>query len=270
MTMAPNREMKKPAQGFVSLGLVPRDEIQYIHNALLLDRRNQLADFEFTVRCQGGRRCWQIANDNIIFNFLGGKARFEGIYNLGTEFMSNCCGVHINSTFIEITIDDNIATASSPVGTISMTATGLVNIEFRSINQPKTVEAQISRECLRFLAHSCPSFPDKHFDIDESGEKFPTTTVAIGDNKVKYVSKFNRYGYKNLAITAPAITSGHGSITVSSLLLGQSLSAFDSYCRGTNVTISCDPVDGEFLEFTRNSDYVALRRSRFFVNTKLE
>ena len=152
MTMAPNREMKKPAQGFVSLGLVPRDEIQYIHNALLLDRRNQLADFEFTVRCQGGRRSWQIANDSIIFNFLGGKARFEGIYNVGTEFMSNCCGVHVNSNFFEITIDGNIATVSSPIGTISMTATGLVNIEFRSINQPKLSRHKFQRNVYNFLA----------------------------------------------------------------------------------------------------------------------
>ena len=270
MTTTENGKTKKPVPGCVSLGIILRDEMSQLFDVLSLDRTNRLSDFEFTVRCQDGRRCWQIANDTIIFNFLGDEARFEGIYNVGTEFMSNCYLLAVNSTSTEFTIDGNRVTASSPIESISMTATGLVSTEFRSINQPKTVEAQISKECLQFLARFCLSFPDKLFDIDETSDKFPTTTLTIGDNTVRSISKFNHCGYKSMTSTVPAITLGHGSITVSSSLLGKSLSAIGSSRKNSCITISCDLVDGEFLEFKGDSEYVALRRSRVLANTKLE
>ncbi len=256
-------------QGLVSLGSIPREEIWKVRTALRFYRQDNFGGTEFSVRCRGNRRCWQIANDDIIVNINGGFARFTGTYELSADLIHGCTALSPRTTNLEITINGGSATATNPTGALTM-AGGGVNTEFRVITQLRPVEARISQECLDNLAGTSPALPYEPYDLDETRDKFPNTTISIGENALEFTGKYNRFGYNSVTTTVPAITWGHGMISCLSERLNDALDIFSRNRQERDITITYDPVGGDFVELYTETEYVALRRLPTAADTKLE
>jgi len=255
--------------GGVSIGLILEDELREVQRALTYYTRVKLGGYEFSVRCRAGRRRWQIANDNIVVNIDGGFARFAGTYDVNSALISSCASVGSRPFLSEIMIDGRNVTATYPTGTITMSG-GMVDTQFRVIEQSRVVEAKISQGSLHSLAQTCPEIPYESYEKDESGDKFPITTISISDNAVSLSGNCNRYGYNKVTSTVSAITFGHGDITSLSDLLSTTLSVFCFDPKKQGVTIAYDPDGGDFIEFSAETVNIAFRCTRVESNTKLD
>lgn len=259
-----------PTQGLVSLGLVSLNEFHAIWSALWERRQGLTTGIDPLVKCEGGRRRWQLANDDLIINIEGGSAQFEGTYALSAEFMLNCYSLARLDGEIEITIDGKSVIAISPIGTITMTGRQ-VNSEFRSINQLRPVEARVTAVSLLRNVHMCTNFPTDTIDVDlRHVHRLPATTITIGDNTVACSSERNAYGLENVLTTTPAVTSGRGVISVSSMLLCQKIETIGLSRNNPEITITFDPLGGDFIEFSTNSIYIALRRTLVGADAAIE
>lgn len=261
--------VESTSPGSISIGLIPRDELWEVQRALLFYRRDKLGGYEFSVRCRGSRRRWQIANDNIVVNIDGGFARFAGAYDINADLVSSCASMSARPSLTEITIDGRSVIATTPAGTTTMSG-GMVNTEFRVIQVSRAVEAQISQGCLDILAETCPAIPDLPDDIDEVRDKFPIASISIGDNALSFSGKSNRFGYNSVTTTVSAITSGHGDISCLAKYLSHTLDVFWFDRKEPGVTIAFDPAGGEFIEFSTKAVNIVFRSTRVESGAKLK
>lgn len=259
-----------PTQRLVSLGLVSLDEFHEVWCALWERRRGLTTGIDPLVKCEGGHRRWQLANDDLIINIEGGSAQFDGTYTLSAEFMLNCLSLSRLDGQIEITSDGKNVTAISPIGTITM-AGRQVNVEFRSISQLSPVEARITAMSLLRSVHLCTNFPTAISDVElRQVHRLPTTTISVGENIVAYSSESNSYGFERVLTTTPAVTSGRGVISVASMLLCQSIEAIGLSRNNPDIIVTFDPLGGDFIEFSTNTIYMALRRTLVGADAAIE
>lgn len=256
--------LEQSTTSIVSIGLIPKDELSEVQHALLFYRRDPLGGYEFSVRCLGNRRRWQISNENIVINIEGGFARFAGIFDVGADLISSCS--YSDAT---ITIDGQNVTARTPKGTITMDG-GLMNTEFRVIEPALRVEALLTQECLDYLNLTGPEIPYEPYDIDKTRDKYPTTAITVGDNMITCAGKYNRFGYKRIVTSVPAITVGQGSFICSTKLFSQALEVFFCNRNQKDITIAFDPEEGNFIEVSTAVKSVAVRRSSDAADSKLK
>ena len=253
-------------QELVSLGSISYDETWHI--SLILNRVGDYfkSGFDLLLRSESCRRSWQGANDDIVINLTGESATFEGTYLLGTEFLHNLISLAESDwepsrkndpRRTAITFDGIDVTASSPKGTVSMSASS-VNTEFRVIQQRRSVQARISLENLLWAVGTCIN---KYLDYS----KFPSmrdmdTTISVDINNDKFAcsSTINSYGRHKVTTTSPAVTSGNGVFCIPALLLYQLISAIWPRDK-SEITISFDPLGGDFIEFSTGKMYIAIR-----------
>jgi hypothetical protein len=257
---------KRLGQELVSLGLVEYDEAWQI--SMILDRVGQYfrSGFDLLLRSENCCRIWHGANDDIVINVTGGSASFEGTYLLGTEFLQNLHSLAI-AEWIELpkkdrkgtalTFDGKDAIASSPKGTVSMSASS-VNTEFRVIQQMRSVGARILLENFLWAVGTCINRYLDYGKFPSMRDMDTTISVAIINDKVICSGTINSYGPHKVTTTSPAVTSGNGVFLIPALLLYQMISAFWPRDK-SDITISFDPLGGDFIEFSTEKMDIAIR-----------
>jgi hypothetical protein len=255
-----------PAQGLVSLGSIAYDEAWQISCILNHVDGYFKSGFNLLVRSEGCRRIWQGANDDIVINLKGESASFDGTYLLGTEFLWSLFLLAENDwlpspkndpKMTAITFDGMDVTASSSKGTVSMNASS-VNTEFRVIQLRQSVGARISRENLLNAVGNCMNKSLDHTEYLLMRDKKTTISLSINYDKIICRSVINSYGQHKVTTTSPAVTSGNGVFCIPALLLWEMISAFPSRDK-SEITISFDPLGGEFIEFSTGKMYIAIR-----------
>jgi len=245
---------------FVSLGSIPGDEIRAICGALLIVKHNDKSLSGPLIRSENGHRRWQIANDDIIINIEGGSCDFEGTFCLQKQFMMNCqILVDLRSQAV-MTICDGEISAISPAGTLKMQC-GPMNTDFRVICQLQSVTGRISLQSLYRTLVTC--IPDP-FNVKVRGFMDPedscTTSIEFINNTMNCKTTWHQWETQNVLVSAPAITSGSGEVSVSSSLLHRMISSIFTLS-DREVDVSFDPLGGDFIEISGPMTYVALRRT---------
>lgn len=245
---------------FVSLGSVTGDEIRAVCGALLIVRHNDNSLSGPLLRSENGHRRWQIANDDIIINVEGGSCDFEGTFWLQKQFMMNCqILVDLRSQAV-MTICDGKISAISPAGTLTMLC-GPGNTDFRVIRQLQTVTGRISLRSLYRTLETCIPGPSSN---KERGLMDPenscTTSIQFINNTMICKTTWHQWGYQNVLVSTPAITTGSGEVSVSSTLLHRMISSMLPLS-DHEVDVSFDPLGGDFIEFSGPMTYIALRRT---------
>ena len=104
----------------IDIGCVPLDEIRLVHGATQLVNWDSDSMAGPIVRCENGRRIWEITSDDAAIVVYGDVGTFEETLMFGRQFIENCLPLARLDDNIHLTVVGRKVTANSPSGSISM------------------------------------------------------------------------------------------------------------------------------------------------------
>jgi len=260
--------MEKKTNGdTISLGEVTHEEIYTVSS--FFDQYWSKIDLGsgVLIRCESGRRVWQIADSGTVATVYGGECAFDATYLLSYQFIANCRPFLRSNESIMLSIRGHEITASAKSGTLTMRCDPLERA-FEVIDHLQTVRAQIQSSHLCSIVDTA-TYLQRDIPARISLEKAqlpesPTTSftsITVNHEVMTLHTSWNLdYGLDDVTATIVAKTIGTGTVNVSTHSLNQ-MSMVIGLRNNPEFTVSFDPASGDFVVFSSSTLRVALRRT---------
>ncbi len=256
----------------ISLGEVTHEEINMVSS--FFDQYWSKIDLGsgVLIRCESGRRVWQITDSGTVVTVYGGECAFDATYLLSYQFIANCRPFLRSSESIMLSITGHEITASSKSGTLTMRCNPADTV-FKVIDQLQTVRAQIQSSHLYQIVDTA-TYLQRDIPARISLEKAqlpesPTTSftsITINHETMTLHTTWNPdYGLDDVTATIVAKTIGTGTVNVSTHSLNR-MSMVIGLKEKPEFTVSFDPASGDFVVFSSSTLRVALRRAPMTVH----
>ena len=244
----------------IDIGCVPLDEIRLVHGATQLVNWDSDSMAGPIVRCENGRRIWEITSDDAAIVVYGDVGTFEETLMFGRQFIENCLPLARLDDNIHLTVVDRKVTANSPSGSISMFCGPSIS-RFEGIDEIDSITATMPfRHLFRSLdtASDLPSNISEH--VIHTNPEAPATVLKVSDGKLTCTTNWKPYGSHEVTTTTPANTLGTGSIAINTQTVNRMIHTI-GLLGNPEFTISFDQLSGDYIKFRSPKVLIALKRT---------
>jgi len=218
------------------------------------------------IRCESGRRVWEVSDSEAVIHIFGGECKFEGTYLLSYQFVANCRPFSRLSESVKFSIVDQEITSTSESGSFKMRCE-LVDTEFQNIDQRKIITAQFEARRLyqivdttTYLQRDMPGLVKLAHPEMEHSPTTTTTSITVDQDSMTLHTAWTEYGLDDVTATVTAKTTGRGTISILTKSLNRMRMAI-GLMDNPEFTVSFDPFYGDFVVFSTSSLFVAIRRA---------
>ena len=243
----------------IDIGCVPADEIRLVHGATQLVNWDSDSMAGPIVRCENGRRIWEITSDDAAIVVYGDVGTFEETLMFGRQFIENCLPLARLDDNIHLTVVDRKVTANSPSGSISMFCGPTIS-RFEGIPEIDSITATMPfRHLFRALdtASDLPSNIAEH--VIHTNPEAPATVLKVSEGKLTCTTNWKPYGSHEVTTTTPANTLGTGSIAINAQTVNRMIHTI-GLLGNPEFTISYDQLSGDYIKFSSPKVFIALKR----------
>ena len=259
--------MKEKTNGeTIYLGEISREEINRVSSFFDQSWAVTKLGLGVLIRCESGRRTWQIADGDAIVRVIGGECNFQGTYLLSYQFVVNCRPFYLRNERVRFSIVDQEITSTSDSGMFKMRCKH-VDTVFQSIDQRQVITAQLHAHRLYQIVDTTTylqrDMPGLVILADPEMEHSPTTTttsITVDQDSIMLHTAWTEYGLDDVTATVTAKTTGKGTISVLTRTLNRMRMAI-GLLDNPEFTVSFDPYLGDFVVFSTSSLSVAIRRT---------
>ncbi len=172
------------SQQTVQIGEISSDEFRLVKSAVDFVKSDASSQTGPLIKCVNGRRIWQISSDDAVVTVFGETCDFEGIYLLGSQFITNCVPLFKLDENVRLSINDREITAISPTGTLTMPCGPMVD-NFVSSTQINTVFAHLPFRHLFRAIDTASDLPDNiSFRAMQQNDDPPPTAISVGNGQL--------------------------------------------------------------------------------------
>ncbi len=249
----------------IDIGCVPLDEIRLVHGATQLVNWDSDSMAGPIVRCENGRRIWELTSDDASIVVYGDVCNFEETLMFGRQFIENCLPLARLDDNIHLTVVDKKVTANSPSGSISMFCGPSIS-RFEGIDEIDSVTATMPfRHLFRALdtASDLPSNISEH--VIHTNPEPPATVLKVSEGKLTCTTNWKPYGSHEVTTTTSANTLGTGSIAINSQTVNRLIHTI-GLLGNPEFTISFDQLSGNYIKFSSPKVFIALKRTLIGAN----
>ena len=244
----------------IDIGCVPLDEIRLVHGATQLVNWDSDSMAGPIVRCENGRRIWEITSDDAAIVVYGDVCTFEETLMFGRQFIENCLPLARLDDNIHLTVVDRKVTANSPSGSISMFCGPSIS-RFEGIDEIDSVTASMP---FRHLFRALDTASDLPSNISErvihTNPEAPATVLKVSEGILTCTTNWKPYGSHEVTTTTPANTLGTGSIAINSQTVNRMIHTI-GLLGNPEFTISFDQLSGDYIKFSSPKVFIALKRT---------
>ena len=246
-------------QETVQIGEISSDEFRLIKSAVDFVKYDSSSQTGPLIKCNNGRRVWQVSSDDAVVTVFGETCDFEGIYLLGSQFITNCVPLFKLDENVRLSINDREITAISPTGTLTMPCGPMVD-NFVSSTQINTVFAHLPFRHLFRAIDTASDLPDNiSFRAMQQNDDPPPTSIAVGNGQLKCRTNWKPFGSQNVETSATASTLGDGEISVCAQTIHRLINVFNT-AGNPEFTVAFNPLASDFIEFSTTNCRLAVRR----------
>jgi len=244
----------------IDIGCISLDELRLVHGATQLVQWDSNSMAGPIVRCESNRRVWEITDDEAAMIVYGDTCSFEGTYMFGRQFIENCLPLGRLDDNIHLTVVDRKVTATSPAGSLTMLCGPTIS-RFEGFHEIDSTTASLPfRHLFRALDTASDLPSNISHDVIQSNPDAPATVIAISDGKLTCTTDWKPYGSHVVTTTTLANTLGTGSIALNAQVINRLIHTI-GFLGNPEFTISFDQLTGEFVKFTSQKVFIALRRT---------
>lgn len=246
-------------QETVQIGEISSDEFRLVKSAVDFVKFDSSSQTGPLIKCMNGRRVWQVASDDAVVTVFGETCDFEGIYLLGSQFITNCVPLFKIDENVRLSIDDRKITAISPAGTLTMPCGPMVD-NFVSTSQINTVFAHLPFKHLFRAIDTASDLPGNiSFHAMKQNDDPPPTSISVGNGQLKCRTNWKPHGSQSVETSAKASTLGEGEISACAQTLNRLINVFNT-AGNPEFTVAFNPLANDFIEFSTTNCRLAVRR----------
>ena len=246
-------------QETVQIGEISSDEFRLVKSAVDFVKYDLSSQTGPLIKCINGRRVWQVSSDDAVVTVFGETCAFDGIYLLGSQFITNCVPLFKLDENVRLSINDREITAISPTGTLTMPCGPMVD-NFVSSTQINTVFAHLPFRHLFRAIDTASDLPDNiSFRAMQQNDDPPPTSIAVGNGQLKCQTNWKPFGSQNVETSATASTLGEGEISVCAQTIHRLINVFNT-AGNPEFTVAFNPLANDFIEFSTTNCRLAVRR----------
>ena len=244
----------------VDIGCVSLDELRLVHGATQLVKWDSDSMAGPIVRCEKGRRVWEITDDEAAVIVYGENCSFEGTLQLGRQFIENCLPLGRLDDTIHLTFADRKVTATSSSGSLTMLCGPTIS-RFGGIHEIASTTATLPFRHLFRALDTASNFPSNISEqVIESNPEPPATVITVSDGTLVCTTNWKPYGSHAVTTTTSAETLGTGSIALNAQVVNRLIHTI-GFLGNPEFTVSFDQLTGEYVKISSQKMYIALKRT---------
>ena len=244
----------------VDIGCVSLDELRLVHGATQLVKWDSDSMAGPIVRCEKGRRVWEITDDEAAVIVYGENCSFEGTLQLGRQFIENCLPLGRLDDIIHLTFADRKVTATSSSGSLTMLCGPTIS-RFGGIHEIASTTATLPFRHLFRALDTASNFPSNISEqVIESNPEPPATVITVSDGTLVCTTNWKPYGSHAVTTTTSAETLGTGSIALNAQVVNRLIHTI-GFLGNPEFTVSFDQLTGEYVKISSQKMYIALKRT---------
>lgn len=244
----------------IDIGCVSLDEIRLVHGATQLVKWDSDSMAGPIVKCENGRRIWEVIDDDAAIVVYGDVCSFEGTFMFGRQFIENCLPLGRLDDNIHLTVVDRRVTAISPSGSLTMFCGPTIS-RFEGIHEIGSVTASMPfRHLFRALDTASDLPSNISADVIQSNPEPPATVLKVSEGKLTCTTNWKPYGSHEVTTTTSANTLGIGSIAINTQTINRLIHTI-GFLGNPEFTIAFDQLSGAYIKFTSPKVFIALKRT---------